>query len=94
MKKVIQISLLFLTITSFIACNGGDNSHFKNAEEKIDITNCVSSPTITDIDNYETIEGGDVIIKKEDNTTISTYHDVDNVKKICVESGSAYILRK
>ena len=96
MKKRYILSLSIITLL-FSACGGGGGSDasFSNAEQKIDINEtCITTPTSSDISNYITLESGDTIIKDADNTVISTYHDVNGTKKVCLVSGSAYILRK
>ena len=95
-KYIIQGTLTLLILASFTACGGGsDDASFKNSETMIDIdTNCTVSPTQTDIDTYIPVYSGDVIVKDDDNTTISIYHDINNTKKVCLVSGLAHIIRK
>jgi len=45
------------------------------------------------ITNYTPLLSGDIVSKKEDNTTIQIFHSQDNEKLACVEYGSATILR-
>jgi len=45
------------------------------------------------IDGYITLQTGDIIIKNEENTEITIYHDEDNQKVVCLDSGSASINR-
>ena len=94
--KIATLSLLTLLSLSFTACGGGsDDASFANSETLIDVdVNCTTTPNATDISNYITVNSGDVIVKKEDNTTISIYHDVNGTKKVCLESGSAYIIQQ
>lgn len=96
MIKIASLSLLTLITLSFTACGGGsDDASFKNSETLIDITiPCQTTPTQTDIANYITVNSGDVIVKDDENTTISIYHDINNTKKVCLVSGSAHIIRK
>ena len=96
MIKIASLSLLTIATFSFTACGGGnDDASFKNSETMIPIDmNCTVSPTQTDIANYITVNSGDVIVKDDDNTTISIYHDVNNTKKVCLVSGLAHIIRK
>ncbi len=94
--KIASLSLLTLATLSFTACGGGsDDASFANSETLIDITiPCQTTPTTTDIANYITVSSGDVIVKDDDNTTISIYHDINNTKKVCLVSGLAHIIRK
>jgi hypothetical protein len=91
--KIATLSLLTLLSLSFTACGGGsDDASFANSETLIDVdVNCTTPATIS---TYITVNSGDVIVKKEDNTTISIYHDVNGTKKVCLESGSAYIIQQ
>ena len=95
MKKILTImAVTFITI-GFNACSGGGgNASFENGETIIPITiACETTPTATDIDNYETLLSGDAIVKDDVNTTVSIYHDIDGNKKICLVSGTAHIVR-
>jgi len=91
-KYIIQIALSFLLAISFSACGGGSDASFENSETMIPIdVNCTTPATIA---TYITVNSGDAIVKEEENTTISIYHDINGTKKICLESGKAYIIRK
>lgn len=90
-KYIISISVITLF---FSACGGGGGS-FSNAQEKVDINvTCVDNPSAANIDSYITIQSGDTLIKEEDNTSVSIYHDLNDIKKVCLVSGSAYLLKK
>ena len=59
--------------------------------EKIAIdVKCTTPPTI---DEYTELLKGDAIVKSEDNTTVSIYHDENRKKKVCLDYGEAYIER-
>lgn len=94
-KKAIKSTIILSIITlSMTACGGGSDASFSNAQKKIDINiSCITTPSSLDIDSYITLISADTIVKAEDNTTIKTYHDVNENKKVCLVSGSAYILR-
>lgn len=97
LKNILKLTLIStFAITSFTACGGGGSAgSFSDSETKIDITiACKTTPSAIDIDNYITLNTGDTIVKTTPSTTISTYHDTSGVKKVCLVSGSAYILRK
>jgi len=80
----------------FTACGGGgDSASFENSETIIPISiACVTDPDAMDISNYITLNSGDVIIKDNDGAEVSIYHDVDGLKKVCLVTPSAHILRK
>lgn len=90
MKKIITCISVIAAISFFTACSGGGDANYGGTSTKVTIVDCNSSLVISD---YTTLESGDTIIKDEDNTTVSTYHDIDGNKTICILSGSAYILR-
>lgn len=46
-----------------------------------------------DVSSYAPLQSGDIITKDEDNTTVNIFHDQDNQKVICIESGKASIIR-
>ena len=97
MIKIASLSLLTLATLSFTACGGGsDDASFKNSETMIDIdVNCtVGTQTQTTIDTYIPVYSGDVIVKDDENTSVSIYHDINGTKKICLEYGNAHIIRK
>ena len=91
MKNIIALSLLGTLVVLFTACGGGSDAHFRNANIiPIDV-NCTTPATIS---TYITLQSDDVIVKEENNTTISIYHDINLNKKVCLVSGKAYIIRK
>ena len=92
MKKIIITLTLIFTSLWFNSCGGGGSGGASVTQIQITVA-CVTSPTLTDIDAYITLLSGDTIVKDEDNTTISTFHDIDGVKKVCLVSGSAHIVR-
>lgn len=94
LRYIIKSTLISAIIVFFTACGGGDGSFF-NAYEKVNIdVSCVNDPDSTDIDTYITILSGDTLVKENNNTTVSIYHDINNLKKICISTGSAYLLRR
>lgn len=96
MKKIISLVLLVSAAVNFTACSSDGGAGFKNAEQiiSIDIA-CATNPDATDLSTYIPLLSGDVIVQEEeDNTVISTYHDVDGNKKVCLVSGKAYLIRK
>lgn len=98
-KYILKLVVLVLIAIGFNACGGGggggDDAYFKNSEELIQIDEyCITNPTSTDISNYITIYSGDVIVKDTDVAEISVYHDYTGVKKVCLVTPSAHIIRK
>ena len=99
MTNKTTILLGFVMTLFFAACSGGGgDASFKNTGTVISLVGvkCVtSSPTSTDIANYETLQSGDTIVKDDNNAIVIIYHEVTGTKKIClVDNGStAHILR-
>ena len=94
-KNILKAASILIITTSFVACGEGDAS-FSGPETTVDITiQCKESNiTTADIADYITLNSGDVIVKDDDNTTVSIYHDTNGTKKICLVSGTAHILSK
>ncbi len=93
MKKILLAITIALVLLVFKACSEGDGA-FINADSKIEITiDCVVNPIETDIATYITVISGDVVVTEDSNSSISTYHDINGIKKVCRVSGSAYIIR-
>lgn len=94
-NKIVAVSLSVFASISFTACGGDDHGSFKNSEELIPITtNCAANPTALDISGYITLYSGDVIVKDSNGSQISIYHDSNGVKKVCIVTPSAHIIRK
>ena len=92
-KHILSIITFGVISLSFTACGGGSESSFSNSEEIIPIVDCNLTGAVIPTD-FTTMESKDAIVKKVDETTITTYHDVSGNKKICTDIGSAYLLRK
>ncbi len=98
-NRLISLAI-FITITiGFTACGGGgggsdggdDDVYFKNSDEKIRVVGCDSSTNMVD---YTTMLSGDTLIQEATNTTVETYHSVDNTKRVCTKTGISYLVRK
>lgn len=84
------LTIASLTALLLTAC-GGDNA---NSETIIPISiACITTPSANDIANYITLNSGDVIVKESDDAEVSIYHDSDGVKKVCLVTPSARIVR-
>jgi len=98
-KQLIKYSLPLIIALGFTACGGGgSDAYFENeGQQQIPINvECVTDPTLLQIQNYITLYSRDTIIKSSGSVTIVTYHDIDGNKKVCKDkasTGSAYILR-
>ena len=88
MKNIIYLVASVLIAISFNAC-GSSSSSTSTIQIPIDV-NCTTPATIN---TYIPLQSGDSIVPQEDNTTVSTYHDINGTKRVCLVSGSAYIER-
>jgi hypothetical protein len=92
MKITTHLLIATLTAISFTACGNDPIEGFDgNSYEKIAID--VNCTTLNTIDEYITLKSGDQIIKDEEDSNITIFHDENGVKKICLQSGKAHINR-
>ncbi len=93
--KYISVAIIVTIISIVISgCGGGGGSaSFSNAEQKVIIIDCNTTGAVIPTD-FTTMLSADAIIKDKTPTTITTYHDISGNKKICVDIGSAYLLRQ
>ena len=94
MKIVNNIIITVVTI-SFTACGGSGGNSAEgfdgNSFEQINIEKACTTPdTVAD---YISLKSADQIVKDEEGTNVSILHDENSVKKICLNSGKAHILR-
>ena len=87
MKKIL---LSILPIVLLLALNACGNSDDKDSESLIPIESCIVPPVIS---SYQVLNSGNSIIDETNTSIITTYHDSENIKRICLNSGQAYILR-
>ena len=77
----------------FGACSDSESSPVAGTTNVAIDVNCISSATAADLDIYVTTLPGDTIVKDEENTTINIVLSSEAVKKVCLESGAAHIVR-
>lgn len=89
MKKIpTTIAIIFIAM-GFSACSESGDAAFRNAQTIIPISiSCTEA-----ISTYQELLSGDAIVKDDENTTLSIYHDTDGNKKVCLVSGTAHIVR-
>lgn len=98
MKKIISIILPITIAIVFTACGGGggDSSFSNNSNRNtipINIACLVGNISINDFASYLTLNSGDEVLKNDDSTVVTIYHNISGEKKVCLNSGSAYIVR-
>lgn len=94
MKKLISIILPIIVAIGFTACGGGGGGDSSFKQETIAITiSCVATPSSNDFASYITLNSGDEIVNDSADANVTTYHNVGGEKKVCLNSGSAHIVR-
>ena len=86
------IAISFSACSDFPYSNDDGDNNVTTTTISIDV-NCTLNSTAMDIDTYITTISGDVIVQNETNTTISFFQDANSVKKVCLVSGKAHIVR-
>lgn len=93
-----NLKILSLIISSMIitGCGGGGDASFEHQIVDITVkctTTSPSIPTASDILTYQELYSGDKVIKKEVDTIVQFYTPIDKNTRVCLESGSAEIIR-
>jgi maltose-binding protein MalE len=88
MKRIYKIITPVSLALFFSACGGENDSHFGNSENKRSIVKC------DETNQYTQIQTNDKLIEEDTNTTVKIIHNPNNTKQVCVQDGSAYLLRK
>lgn len=93
-KNYLLIILLGIGLGLSGCGNGVDGFQESNetvAVEKIGITiTCTTPATLSD---YIELKSGDTIVKDEESSIIKLYHDENNLKRVCLQSGKAHVER-
>lgn len=96
MKKSYLLTILLGMGLGLSGCgnnsvDGFQESNDSTAIEKIAIgIECTSPATLSE---YIALKSGDKIVKDEEDSTIKLYHDENNLKRVCIETGEAHIER-
>lgn len=100
MKKTYLLITLLSVLIAMSGCgnniNGFKESNSTTAPtdestEKIQIeAKCTTLPLLIE---YVELQSGDTIIRDEDPSSITLYHDENNKKLVCLNSGKAHIER-
>ncbi len=86
MKTIYLILATITTALLFSACGSGGDT-FDTGEEKVVIVTCDTNTTTL-------IQPNDLLVKDSANTTVTVTHNSDDTKEICVETGSAHLIRE
>jgi len=87
MKKIYLILNSISLALLLSACGTGDMSEDTNTGDNVKVV-------VTACNTYTIIQSGDTLVKDSDNTSIITVFNSDGLKKVCVQTGSAHILRE
>lgn len=90
MRRIYKLIMITILGLGFYGCgeDGGSDASFESTGSTI-----IGCSDTTDIpDGYTSLSSGDTIVKDSDDTEVVIYHDSDGNKKICVSTGSAYII--
>ena len=88
--KIITLISVSVLAIGFSACSNDAESRF--AQESIKIVDCNSTVGITPT-QYTAMQSEDVLSKRVTPTTINTYHNANGTKTVCIEVGSAVLVR-
>ena len=85
--KKLFISISFASIV-FIGCGGGggDNASFTTQNDGTAIVSCSNT-----LNNWTQVTRGDVVVG-DLGAILKFDHDSDNIKRVCVQEGTAYII--
>lgn len=93
MKKLYTLGLLILIALSFNACNNSSVKHVTEAITDTCLTVAPFSPTFNQIATYQEVFSGDSIIKDTPSAIVQIYTPLGQNSRVCLESGSAHIVR-
>lgn len=88
MKKIyLAISTTVVALLLSACGGGGGSASFSDAQTLITIVDCNTS-------TFTPIQTDDVLVKDTEITKVTIVHDSNNTKKVCVDLGSAHLVRE
>lgn len=99
MKKILSMLLTTIIAITFTACGGGGggDSSFKQTTVNITVACTTVSPAVPtagDIATYQEVFSGDSIVKDTPSSIVQIYTPIGGNSRVCIQSGSAHIVRK
>ena len=91
-KNLIAIFVIITISIGFSACSDDGNFSDTDSNDTVSITDC-NETGLTIPDDYTTMLSADTLVQDATNTVVTTYHNISGTKKVCIESGTAYIIR-
>ena len=85
---IISSTLIALLLS---ACGGGGSSSdasFDSGDTKVAVVDCNTTTPV-----YTNIETGDLLVKEDDSTVVTLVHNTSGSIKVCIDSGTAHLLR-
>jgi len=95
MKKILYIINITLLLITLSSCGSSDTQEGDNIA-KIDVINCDlsnSNHALNDCIGYTCINKKDTLVSNTNDTVLQIIHFNNDDKKVCVQNGSAHILR-
>ncbi len=90
MRNILYITILTLITIIFTSCGNSDST---NTTVQTEISHVIVLITDCYENNPVNLQTDDTIVKDEDGTTITILHKDDDTKTVCVDNGSAHIVR-
>ena len=88
MNKIYLIISLTVISLFLASCGGGDTHEIGSTG-----TNTSTTIVVKNCNEFTTIKSGDTLIKDSNSTIVTIVDNSNGDKKVCVDSGSAHILR-
>ena len=93
MNKIYYLISSLVLVFVFAGCDGKGNSSL-DSSTKIQVDSCpLEVPPLDELNITETIYEGDELVNGSADTNVTITNLSSGVKNVCVESGTAYILR-
>lgn len=89
-RKITIFIATTLMLINFSGCS--NDAGFDEARTLVDVCEC-SKDGVFRAEAFTALQSSDMLVKEETPTRVKTYLDSDGVKKVCVSSGKASILR-
>ena len=96
MKKSYLLTILLGIGLGLSGCGSSSVDGFQESDDAATVEKIVISigcTTPITLSEYIELKSGDKIVKDEEDSTVKLYHDENNLKRVCIETGEAHIER-
>jgi len=96
MKKSYLLVLLLGIGFGITGCGNSNIDGFEESNSSIEVEKIelgIACTTPATFNDYIKLQSADKIVKDEENSIIRLYHDQNNLKRVCLQSGKAHIER-